>query len=138
MFIKVRATEGLVMFTNLSAEGFNDRALEASYKISLSSIDETLGDPKSLFISGNHGNVNATQIQPGVYEVEWENVIPNPQSAYSGKIKISGVEVYSNVYLASDLKALKMASRCDLIPGSEFQFILDNGDGTHSCFLIMY
>ena len=120
VYLKITGTKGLTIFTSLALEG--NKALESAYKIAAYLIPSGHQIPQRMFAAGNQGKIEAYNTD-GKFHVKWDNL----QLTDQGQSQ-SNIEVYETVYFSRSERALDMAAKCQLIPGSEFTFTLDHGE----------
>lgn len=127
-YIKIISKEGLLMFNPLSEDGFNPRAEESAYKISTHFTPKAKMNPFTLFINPNR-NIKALTKKKGEYEIEWENI--KLMDKKTSKL-LKNVQIENEIYLASNEKGLSIGSKCEIKPGQEFLYIIENGEGTNN------
>ncbi len=129
-YIKIKSIEGLVIFNSLS--GFNPSAEESAYKISVHFLSDNKLNPYNLFQLSD-SNVKASKQKNGEYQIEWNNIkLIDPESS---KL-LKEIQIENDIYLASNERALGIGSKCEIKPGQEFLFILENGAGNiQFCYL---
>lgn len=120
IYLKVTTTKGLVMFSPL-VEG-KSKGLEAAYKLSIYFMPLTKKISQQ-YLPGNQGKIEARHIGEGKYHLQWDNIqMPKQDSK-------TEIDIYEVIYASRSLRALDMAAKCQLIPGSEFVFTIEHGEG---------
>lgn len=120
VYLKVTGTKGLTIFTSLALEG--NKALESAYKIAAYLIPTGHQIPQRMFEAGNQGKIEAYNTD-GKFHIKWDNLQLKDQAQSQ-----SNIDIYETVYFSRSERALDMAAKCQLIPGSEFTFTLDHGE----------
>jgi hypothetical protein len=120
VYLKVTGTKGLTIFTSLALDG--NKALESAYKIAAYLIPSGHQIPQRMFEAGNQGKIEASTTD-GKFHVKWDNLQLTNQDQSQ-----SNIDIYETVYFSRSERALDMAAKCQLIPGSEFTFTLDHGE----------
>jgi len=121
VYLKVTGTKGLTIFTSLAVEG--NKGMESAYKISAYFIPKDQQIPQNMFEAGNEGKIEAYNSHDGKYHIKWDNL--KLTDKYQSQ---NNIEIYETVYFSRSERALDMAAKCQLIPGSEFTFTLDHGE----------
>lgn len=113
------------MHTPLSSEGV--KGMEAAYKIAVYFLPSTQKAPHQLVIPGNQGQVQAWRTDAGKYKVHWNNIMTLAEDRQERKNEEGSIS--EMIYFSKSLRALNMAAKCELIPGTEFVFTIEHNEG---------
>ena len=93
IYLKVKALQGMTMFTAIPTEGVQTKGNETAYNLAVYFLPNEMPAPHEFFTPGSLGKVDAWFKGPGEYHVEWDNIEPKDKSK---QLDIQGLPVHGD------------------------------------------